>query len=365
VIAAIKEQGYCKRPTEAEWEAIRKGEGSPELLNAIDEATRPAAERIEHSVKQPPPRPKEGKLHVVCEPVDCQVSVNGKVLGPSTKGEFLVTQPLGLATVAVSMEDYDAEPGQQNIEIKDNETASAAFKLTVSKAALQKAGEQLFARMIQALGGDNGLKALGFFKASGTFECYDKAGKQSAWEVSTTVKSPDKARFELSRPGNKSKYEAVNTDRGMEWSKTEKGDQFSDLDLSLRRFQEQQIARTVGTLRRGGFKMTTAQLTPNPGEDAVFLADDGSHVYRIRLDSAMRPREIVLQSGGLDKGLTVRYSDYVEGGGSVYPKNMEIQYPDADRHGITAKLRSVELNPQNVKDTDFNLKKKGKLLGVL
>ena len=367
LIAKIKDEGFCARPTEAEFEAIRKAEGSPELLTAIDEATRPAGNNVFGPKPQPtpPPPPKEGKLHVVCEPVDCQVSVNGKILGPSSKGQFLVTQPVGLATVAVTVEDYEADPRQQNIDIKGNETASASFKLTVSKAALQRAGERLFARMLQALGGEEGLKALGFFKANGTFECYDKAGKQSVWEVSTLVKSPDKAFFDLSRAGNKSKYQAANTDRGMEWSKTEKGDQFADLDLSLRRFQEQQIAQTVGMLRRGGFKMTTTQLTPNPGEDPFFFADDGSHVYRIRLDSAMRPREIVLQSGGLDRGLKVQYSDYVEGGGSAYPRNLEIQYPDADRHGITAKLKTVDLNPQNVKDADFKLKKKGKFLGVL
>src|SRR5215831_16627889 len=83
LIAKIKDEGFCARPTEAEFEAIRKAEGSPELLTAIDEATRPAGNTVFGPKPQstPPPRPKEGKLHVVCEPVDCQVSVNGKILG--------------------------------------------------------------------------------------------------------------------------------------------------------------------------------------------------------------------------------------------------------------------------------------------
>jgi hypothetical protein len=151
----------------------------------------------------------------------------------------------------------------------------------------------------------------------------------------------------------------------MEWNKIEeKSPPFEDLDLSLRRFQEQQIARVIGTLRNGGFKMVASELNPKPGNDAIVRAEGGGRIYRITIGSDMRPREILLESGGLDKGLKVSYSEYVEQGGTAYPLHMEVQYSDVEHHGVAANLRSVELNPATVKETDFALKKKGKLLGI-
>jgi len=366
IISLIKEYGYCGRPTESELEKIRRAGALPELMTAIEEATREAPPPPPPAGPKPPPPPKEGSLRVLCQPVYCSITVNGKTLGASTSGEYATTFPVGLITVGAARQDYDVDPKLQNVEVKDGVPTTVVFKMTVSRAALEAAGARLFGRMVDALGGPDGLKSLGFFKAAGTLTCYDRAGQPQPWEVTTTIKLPDKAKFELSRTGSKTKYEVVNTDRGMEWSKVdEKDPKLAELNLALGRFQEQQIARTVGSLRNGGFKMVAASLNANPGEDSVLLAEGGGLVYRITVGADMRPREILLQSGGLDKGLKVLYSEYVERGGAAYPLNMEIQYRDGEPHGVAAKLRSVELNPANVKDADFTPKKKGRILGIL
>ena len=231
---------------------------------------------------------------------------------------------------------------------------------------MEKFGARAFDRMIEVLGGADGLKSFGFFKATGTLTCYDNTGQPSAWGVGAIIRLPDKARFEIVRNATKTKYDASNTDRGMEWSKTdEKNPQFIDLDLALRRFQEQQISRTIGMLREGGFKIVATTLDIKSGEDTVLKAEGGGQVYRITLGADMRPREILLESGGLEQGLRVQYSDYAERSGAAYPLQMEIQYAGAEHHGVAVKLRSIELNPANVTDADFSLKKKGKILGIL
>jgi hypothetical protein len=366
VINRIKRYGFCTRPTESEFDNIKRSGGSPELISAIEEATRDAAAAVAVGPPPPPPaKPKEGVLRILCQPVDCHISVNGKPLGDSSNGEYSARLPVGLITVAAAREDYDVDQKMHNLEVKDGETVTAAFKMSVSRAALETAGARLFGRMIDALGGPDGLKSLGSIKAAGTLNCYDRGGQLTAWEFSALIKAPDKARFDITRTATKSKYETANTERGIEWSKTdEKSPQFLDLDLALRRLQEQQIARTIGGLRNG-FKMVATTLNTKDGEDAVLMAEGGGQVYRITVGADMRPREILLESGGLEKGLKVRYAGYVERAGTAYPLQMEIQYPDAERHGVAVKLRSVDPIPPTAKDTDFVLKKKGKILGIL
>jgi len=367
IITLIKDRGFCGRPTPSELDGIKRENGSPELLAAIDAATRetentPSPVPTEVEVKQP----KQGRLQVLCRPVDCRVSVDGKDLGETKGGEYSAPHDVGLLTVRADLKDYDVNPKVQNVEVKDAETTAVTFNLTVSRAALETAGERLFARTLEALGGPDGLKTLSFFKAAGTLNCYDRAGQPTAWGFSAIVKSPDKAKFELSIAGSKLKYEAATTERGLEWNKTDDKNLalFRELDFSLRRFEEQQIARTIGALRNGGFKMIASELTAKPGDDAILRAEGGGQVYRITIGSDMRPRELFLESGGLDKGLKVQYSEYVEREGTAYPMHMEIQYPDAERHGVAVSLRSVELNPSNVKDADLALTKKGKTLGL-
>lgn len=367
VINRIKRYGFCTRPTESDFDNIKRSGGSPELVSAIEEATREKGKQVfVPPPPPPPPPPKDGVLRVLCQPVDCHISVDGKPVGDSSNGEYSARLPVGLITVATSREDYDVDQKMQNLEVKDGETVTAVFKLSVSRAALETAGARLFGRTVGALGGPDGLKTLGFFRTSGTLNCYDRGGQPAAWEFSAVVKLPDKVRFNITRTATKVKYEAANEEGGLEWSKTdEKNAHFVDLDLALRRFQEQQIARTIGTFLNGGFKMVATTLNIKEGEDAVLMAEGGGQVFRITIGADMRPREILLESGGLEKGRRVRYSEYVERNGTAYPLQMEVEYADTERHGVAAKLRSVELNPANVKESDFHLTKKGKKLGVL
>src|SRR5262249_3245136 len=61
LVAAIKEKGFCARPTDAEWTRIREAEASHELVAAIEEATRrPGDVGPRPNPIKPPPPPKEG-----------------------------------------------------------------------------------------------------------------------------------------------------------------------------------------------------------------------------------------------------------------------------------------------------------------
>src|SRR5437764_601089 len=82
LMTSIREQGFCGRPTEAEFEDIRRAGAVSEVLSLIDERTGvgPSAPPIV-GPPAPPPPPKVGHLRVLCQPVDCIVTLNGKLLG--------------------------------------------------------------------------------------------------------------------------------------------------------------------------------------------------------------------------------------------------------------------------------------------
>src|ERR1017187_2145946 len=362
LILDVQMRGFCGQPTPGELEKIRLAGATPALMNLIA----PPSTHILDPIKPPPPPPvKEGLLHVLCQPADCQVFVNGKLHGPTAGGELSETLPPGLISVTAKREDYDVEPALLNGEIKDKETTTIPFDLKVARIALETAGSKLFDRMFQALGGEEGIKALSFFKVKGPLICYDREGQQTAWDISANVKLPAEARFDVSRSGSKTAYQIANSEIGMEWNKKEKpSPQLEDLDLALRRFQDQQIARVVGHFRTGGFKFVASELTVKPGDEPVVTAEGGGQTYRIRIGTDMRPREILFESG-LNKGLKIIYSDYVESAGTAYPLSLEIQYLDSEHHGVAAKFRSVVLNPADVKDADLHLKKKGTGLSKL
>jgi hypothetical protein len=357
-IGLINRNGYCGPASEDDLNKIQQAGGSPDLIRLIKEKTSEASPVVVGQPTEPKPQIRTGSLQVVCEPVDCQVFMNGTDLGTSTKGEFSATLPVGLVTVTATKENYDVEPKTYNAEIKENEPVKLSFTLGVARAALEKTGSRLFAQMIQALGGEKGLTSLGSFKASGTIYCYG-TGRQGVWDFSVLQKSPDKVRFALTRSNSKSTYEATITERGLEWKKTERTAEFKDLDLSLRRFQEQQIARGVEALQNTGFKMVAEGLQTETGGATVFRAEGGGRDYRITLDADMRPLEILFEGEGFDKGLKVMYSQYENRDGAVYPMQTEIQYPGGSQFGgVSVKLRSIALNPAGVTDADFDLKKK-------
>jgi hypothetical protein len=355
LIRNVKERGFCGATTPEEIDRIREAGGSPELIATIAPPA-PAPPPLPGPGPTPTPEPaKEGRLRVLCQPLDCNVTVDGaKFLGATTKGELSVPLPPGPISVTVAQQDYDAEPKFQNVEIKDHDTTSIAFKLSVSRDALLREGKKQFSEMVTALGGDDGLKALSFFKGNGILQCYDRAGQQTEWNFAATMKPPDQARFEVGRRGKKGSYIAFNTDSSLEWQKTEKeSPQWDEMDQSLRRLREHQLSRLIERLKSDGFKTIASDLIVKPGDETVVRAEGGGQTYRIRIGADHRPREIVYEAGLLDKGLRILYSEYAERNGAAYPLSMEIQLPDAERHGLKLQLGAVELNPTDVKDTDL------------
>lgn len=352
LISLIAKQGLSFVPTEEDLNAFRKKGGSEKLIEAIQAARKGEEVAVPPPPPPPPPAPKEGRLMVTCEPAECDVSINGGTLLPTTKGEISRTLVEGPATVSVIKEGYDPDQKQKIVEIKEKVLARLDFKFKVSRAALENAGSKLFGQMMDALGGPTGLKTSERVRGTGTLKSY-AGGKINEWDVVAFIELPDKGQFNLSGRGQK--YEVLRTDSGFEWKKSPQSAELGELEACLRWIQDYQLGKTVGRLQSNSFKMVTDQLEPVEGQPRVIRAIAGSETYTVTLDPDLRPAELALESTGLNTGLRVMYSDYSKQEGAYYPRRMQVILPDAARHGVEVQFTTLELNPQAALGT----KKKG------
>lgn len=362
LISRIRIEGLSFEPTEQDKDEFRKRGGSEKLIAEIDHATRHLAEPPtppSHKLQEPPIA-KQGILSVSCKPVDCDISIDGNPAGSTANGELSINLKEGDFVVSVVKSDYDSDRKREKITIKDKATTPVEFTLTPSRAALEATGAKLFQQMIEAVSGKVGVKESPIIRGTGELNCYDGNGKQTSWDVTLLLKAPDKGRFAVGRGAQK--YEVARTEKGMEWSKDVSGSDFESLDFSLRQLPRYQLSEVLRRLQSTSFRIISEELTPF--QSVTLHAEGGSESYAITLGADIRPREIVEEAGGLDKGLRIRYSDYAKQGSAFYPMMMEVILPDTKKHGLEMRFSKIELNPEGVQDADFNLKKKGKFLFI-
>jgi hypothetical protein len=259
--------------------------------------------------------------------------------------------------VSVTAKDYEPDRNQEIVDIRENEPKLVSFKLGASRGALEQAGAKLFEQMIVALGGDEGLKIMASIQGKGTLTSY-RDGKPTLWGLTALIKLPDQGRFNIGGlSSGRQAYEFVRTEGGMELIKTGKGADLDDLNLALHQLQEYQLTETLSRLQSPGFRIVASQLSPVKGEEAVLKAESGSERYLIRLDADIRPREILLELGGLDQGTKLLYSDYMQLGSAFYPRKMQVQRPGAASNGIEVRFDTAELLTLDAANADFGTNK--------
>jgi len=371
-LARIRKVGISFEPTQEILEKIRNAGGSEKLVSAIVEKGNPPTPKEGESSggagsggggspgTRVSPVLKVGTLTVICQPVDCDVFVGTSSVGTTVSGELkLPWAESPEISVSVTRKDYDSEPNHRNVAINDKETTAATFKLTPSPAALAESGSRRFGQMLEALGGQEGLKAAEIVLGKATFKSYvDRT--PTSWDGTALIKLPDKAKFELSAQGKN--YEVGRTGDGFHWFESPKTVDLGKLEDCLRWLQDKQIANVVGRLQDISFKIAADQLTPGDGQPVVLWAKGGSETYKITLSADFRPTEIALESTGLDSGLKILYSDYVQKGSAYYPRKTQVVLPDAaHQRGFEVEFGDFDLNPPDIKDSDFEHGKKSGL----
>jgi PEGA domain len=320
---------------------------------ATDDVLEVIKSKAKSTPSQPaPPKPAapKGSLSLTCAPAECQISLNGTSIGPTAGGALQATGLTpGNWVVDFSKEGYVGR--QATIQVEANKVTSLSAALDPSRSTLQAYGSHILEKMIQALGGADGVKTLAYVQANGSTTVWDREGHSVRWTLLMRY-WPDKALFQVK--SGRIMHEILFEGSEFKASKNLKGEQALALPTEFGMIRDQQLANLLALLQKPEFKLTANHSDPVPGEEYTLLAESGTEKISVGLNSDGRPERVrIATDTGVGSAL-VTYSDYVKTGSSFYPATMKIK-PDGKEQGVEAHFDSVELSP-NLKDADFKLK---------
>jgi hypothetical protein len=321
-----------------------------EIMEVIKEKAKTAAASA--PLPAPKPAPK-GSLSVTCAPAECQISLNGTSIG-STVGGTLQASGLTPGTWVVDFTKAGYVGHQVTVGVEANKLAGASATLSPSPATLQAYGAHLLDKVLQAFGGDTGVKTLAYVEANGSTTVWDAQGHSVRWTL-LMLSWPDRALFQV-RSG-KLIHEVLFEGSEFKASKNLKGDEALALPTDFGTIRDHQLSVLLSQLQKPDFKVTANHSDPVPGEEFSLFAESGTEKISIGLSADFRPERVKIATDtGIGSAL-VTYSDYAQSGSSFYPKSMKVK-PEGKEQGVEVHFDTVQLSP-NLKDSDFKLKGHG------
>jgi len=342
VLQKIQKGGLQFTITEEQVQKLQAAGASDHILEVV--------RRLVPPPPPPPPPKRDGALSVVCQPVDCTISVDGATAGKTSAGKSpLLPVPEGTHSVTAAVQGYETEQPERSTAVGPGATVTLIFRFTPTRQTLEAAGKQIYDRLVTALGGETTLKDSNRFRASGTLILSDRDGNQSVWEVTVYYRSPDTAKFMLRRANHK--YSVLYTGRdGYRWEKPPQ--EASSLEDVLFRTCEFQIANILRQLGSPAFTLVSNR--PVPGPESTLRAEGSPDSYFVTFDAFPHVTELRTESSGLNKGLRAVYGEYTEKTDHAYARRTQVLFPD--KRGVELRVAELTYNPPDLDDSTFGIK---------
>lgn len=326
---------------------IESAGASDEILDVIKSKAKPAP--------APPAAPKpvaKGNLTLTCAPAECKVSLNGTSIGLTAGGTLQAT---GL-TPGNWVVDFAREgfvPKKSSVLVEAAKSTAVAITLEPDRAAREAFGMHLFQKMIEAVGGADGLKTLASVQAVGSTTLWGRDGKSIRWTLLMRNRA-DRGLFQAK--SGRLLHEVMFTGSEFKASKNLKGDEALELPTDFGLIRDYQLPALIARLESSNYTLVADHPDPSASDDFVLFAEAGTEKISVALDSNSRPERIkIVTAAGVGSAL-ITYSDYSQNGGAFYPKTMQIK-PDNEQQGIEVRFDTVELN-KNLTDADYKLRGK-------
>jgi hypothetical protein len=345
---AIESRGIAFTLSSDTLAKLQSAGASDEILDVIKSKAKPVAAAV-----APVPKPvAKGMLNLTCAPAECQVSLNGSPIGPTAGGKLEVAGLTpGNWVVDFSKEGYAGN--QSTVVVEPAKSALLTATLEPDRAAREAFGKHLFQRMIQALGGDDGLKTLGSVQAAGSTTLWAHDGTSVRWTLLMRNRT-DRALFQAK--AGRILHEVMFEGSEFKASKNLKGDEALQLPTDFGMIRDDQLPALIARLQNSSYKMIADHPEPVAGEDYSITIESGVEKVSIGLDADLRPQRVKIATDAGIGSAMITYSDYVQNGNAYYPKTMLIK-PEGQQQGIEVRFDKLELNP-NLKDTDYKLRGK-------
>jgi hypothetical protein len=343
---AIENRGVAFALSSDTLSKLQSAGASDDILDVIKSKAKPAAPAA------PPKAAAKGMLNLTCSPAECQVSLNGTAIGSTAAGKLEVAGLTpGNWVVDVTKEGFISR--QSSVVIEPAKSSAVDVVLEPDNSAREAFGKQLFQKMIQALGGDDGLKTLASVQATGSTTLWGHDGTSVRWTLLMRNRA-DRALFQAK--SSRILHEVMFEGSEFKASKNLKGDEALQLPTDFGMIRDDQLPALIVRLQSSKYKMMANRPNPVTGEDYSLFAEAGTEKISIGLDADLRPQRVrIATEAGIGSAL-ITYSDYIQNGNAFYPKTMLIK-PDGQQQGVEVRFDKVELNP-NLKDPDYKLRGK-------
>lgn len=304
---------------------------------------------------EPPPPPKrepQGALAVNCGPGECEINLNGTPRGSTTHG----TLEIGGLTPGDWAVDFKKDgyvSHQATVTVEDEKTASIAAVLDPNRETQEAFGAALFQKVIQALGGEDGVKDLASVQATGSTVIWTCDGRSARWAMLMRNR-PDRALFQAMY--GKAYFQEVAFAGGEPQMGKKKVNDAAQIATDFGLIRDTQLAALITKLGSSSYKMVTSHPMPVAGEEFNLVAEGGSETVSISLDQELLPQRIRIVTSAGKGSEEITYSDYMKGDKTRFPKSMQIK-PDGWQHPVEVRFDKVELNP-SLNDNDYKFKGK-------
>jgi hypothetical protein len=352
---AIQNRGVAFSITPEAVDKLKAAGASEEMLDLIKSKAKPAphTERAERAEPPKPSKPRPvGNVAVHCAPAECDVSVNGHSIGSTKDGALeLASMAPGKWVIDFTKKGYVSH--QSDVVVEENKTAAVSAILSADHSTQEAFGTELFHKVVQALGGDEGINALATVQAAGSATIWSGDGSSVRWSIHMRNR-PDRALFQAK--SGSVVHEVMFTAHEFTAGKGLKGHEALELPASLGFIRDYQLGAVMARLEGTQYKMVASQTQPSANAEFVLFAESGADKISIGLDADLHPQRVRIATQTGVGSTVIVYSDYVSTEKSWYPKTMQVK-PEGQQNGVEVHFDTVELNPR-LKDSDYKLKNK-------
>jgi hypothetical protein len=347
---AIQARGIDFGGTPEELDKLKAGGASEDMLELIRSKAKVSTAAVAHPVS-PKPAPTGG-IALNCGPGECEISLNGKPIGPTLGGKLEVSK----LTPGKWVVDFkkDGYLGHQNtITVEADKVAPLSAALEPNRGTLEAYGAALFKKMVQAVGGDEGVQALASVQAVGSTTIFTHDGTSVRWTLLLRNR-PDRALFQARAGGILHEVAFIGSQYNN--SKNLKGPDALELPTHFGLIRDAMIAAVITRLQNPEFKITANHTEPQEGEEFALFADNSAEKVSIGFDNQLRPARVKIATATGVGSSTINYSDYFKGERAYWPKSVQIK-PDGWPHGIDVRFDTVDLTARFT-ENDFKMKGK-------
>jgi hypothetical protein len=297
---------------------------SPELVTVLrDYATRDKklnADKLLDLIPKiqvpPPPEPATaGPLTITCKPVDCNVIVNDRFYGMSSKGTQSVTKlPPGVAKFELFADGYKGKT--QTLMLSEGRPEQRTVVLEPTAAHQNKDAQDALLATVNALGGFTGIDAIEQQAGNGKVELKSKGLRSGPWTFSlgpsvsgrsfSLVEGKAVCAISLSNEGAKADCKT--------WKKNPPEPETANAAMMLR---ETLVSRVLANFLKGDLALTTA------GGKTVLESRGASTTCKLTLDENHLPISFVeISNDGASTPRQIDFAEFGEYNSLHYPRKI-------------------------------------------